>query len=65
MAEVSLWANQTSFSLKEEGNRQPVSRVLSLCRPKRAAQMMAIHLGCLLPNTSCNLPGHLWQDHQC
>ncbi len=21
--------------------------------------MMAIHLGCLLPDTSCNLPGHL------
>ena len=24
-----------------------------------AAGMMAIHLGCLLPDTSCNLPGHL------
>ena len=23
------------------------------------AGMMAIHLGCLLPDTSCNLPGHL------
>jgi len=22
------------------------------------AGMMAIHLGCLLPDTSCNLPGH-------
>ena len=24
-----------------------------------AAGMMAIHLECLLPDTSCNLPGHL------
>ena len=23
------------------------------------AGVMAIHLGCLLPDTSCNLPGHL------
>ena len=31
----------------------------SVFLPPEPAGMMVIHLGCLLPDTSCNLPGHL------